>query len=120
MKTANSIVDISITTLDRLIAEYGVPSYIKIDVEGFELEVIKGLSSQVPLLSLECNLPEFAKETLESLAALAKLSPTAGFNYCLAEPPERFESEQWLTQQQMSSIVASGKYRFVEIYCRSV
>jgi len=32
------------TTLDKLIDQYGFPSFIKIDVEGFEYEVIKGLT----------------------------------------------------------------------------
>lgn len=29
------------TTLDTLIDEYGQPDFIKIDVEGYELEVLK-------------------------------------------------------------------------------
>ncbi len=33
---------VRVTTLDRLIAEEGIPRYIKIDVEGFELEVLSG------------------------------------------------------------------------------
>ena len=32
-------------TLDSLIASYGVPKFIKIDVEGYEFEVLQGLSS---------------------------------------------------------------------------
>ena len=40
-------------TLDAMIARFGRPDFIKIDVEGFEFEVLKGLSSRVPLVSLE-------------------------------------------------------------------
>ena len=32
----NQAVEVGVTTLDRLIEEYGVPSFCKIDVEGFE------------------------------------------------------------------------------------
>ncbi|MGB9384469.1 MAG: FkbM family methyltransferase, partial [Pseudolabrys sp.] len=40
-------------TLDSLIARHGMPTFIKIDVEGFELEVLAGLSRQVKALSFE-------------------------------------------------------------------
>lgn len=44
---------IELTTLDALIALHGRPDFIKIDVEGFEAEIIAGLSHPVPALSFE-------------------------------------------------------------------
>jgi len=44
---------VPVTTLDALIAEHGPPDFIKIDVEGFEADVIAGLSHPVPALSFE-------------------------------------------------------------------
>jgi len=55
---------VPVTTLDRLIARFGVPDFIKIDVEGGELDVLKGLSRPVPALSFEYHLL-----TLEQIAA---------------------------------------------------
>jgi FkbM family methyltransferase len=46
-------VDVLVTTLDALVARYGLPSFIKIDVEGYEAEVLAGLSAPVPALSFE-------------------------------------------------------------------
>lgn len=40
-------------TLDSLIKEHGMPKYCKIDVEGYELHVLGGLSTAVPFLSFE-------------------------------------------------------------------
>ena len=46
-------IDVEQTTLNTAIAEYGKPTFIKIDVEGYEYEVLKGLSSPVCALSFE-------------------------------------------------------------------
>ena len=46
-------VSVPITTLDAMIARHGMPMFIKIDVEGFEAEVLSGLSQPVTALSFE-------------------------------------------------------------------
>ena len=48
----NSSVDIEMTTIDSLIEQFGTPVFCKIDVEGYEYDVLKGLSK--PLKSLMC------------------------------------------------------------------
>ncbi|MDD5517855.1 MAG: FkbM family methyltransferase [Candidatus Omnitrophica bacterium] len=42
-----------VTTLDKLIEEFGMPDFIKIDVEGCELQVLNGLSKPVKELCFE-------------------------------------------------------------------
>lgn len=60
------------TTLDGLIARYGLPAFTKIDVEGFEDRVLAGLSRPLPALSFEFTTiqREVAARCLRRLAEL--------------------------------------------------
>lgn len=46
-------VQVQATTLDALIATHGAPAFVKIDVEGAEEQVLRGLSAPVKALSFE-------------------------------------------------------------------
>jgi FkbM family methyltransferase len=46
-------ITVPVTTLDKAIEEFGPPKFCKIDVEGFEVEVLRGLSHSIPAMSLE-------------------------------------------------------------------
>lgn len=65
--------DVAMTSLDRMIAQHGLPRYIKIDVEGFETEVLSGLSHPVPLISVEYlpGLPDVSSRAISMIADLA-------------------------------------------------
>ncbi|MDX2101443.1 MAG: FkbM family methyltransferase [Alphaproteobacteria bacterium] len=65
---------VPVTTLDQLIAEYGLPAFIKIDVEGFEDAVLAGLSQQPAALSVEFT-------TIQRRVALDCLHRLEGLGY---------------------------------------
>ena len=65
-------IKVGLTTLDALIARHGMPAFIKIDVEGFEAEVLAGLTQGVPALSFEFTTiqRDVAHACLDRCAAL--------------------------------------------------
>lgn len=78
-------VSVSLTTLNQLISQYGKPGFIKIDVEGYEWQVLKGLSEKVPFLSFECLLPDCKTELRGCLDHLYQLDNTVTFNVAYDE-----------------------------------
>jgi len=61
-----------LVTLDDLIHSYGEPAFIKIDVEGYELNVLRGLTRRVRCVSFEFHPERFdaAMECADYLCAL--------------------------------------------------
>ncbi len=88
-------VEVPVTTLDDAIAEFGVPRFCKIDVEGWELEVFKGLSRAIPALSYEYHLKRDG--TTQALACLDHLSRFGDLlvNITAAERPTFARSQWW-------------------------
>jgi FkbM family methyltransferase len=77
---------VDVTTLDALVERYGVPDFCKIDVEGYESEVLNGLSRPLPILSFEFT-PEWASDTLRVVEQLRELG-VERFNLTIGESHE--------------------------------
>ena len=61
------------TTLDNLVKEFGIPDYIKLDIEGGELNAFIGLNQPINILSFETTLPIFHDETIKILHKISSL-----------------------------------------------
>jgi len=90
------------TTFDILIKEYGKPAFCKIDVEGFEYNVLQGLSKPVNMISFE-----FAPESLDSVLNCIKYLSSLGmykFNYSHGESMA-WALQDWKEAGQISEIL---------------
>lgn len=100
----DKVINISVTTLDKLIEQFGKPDFCKIDVEGYELQVLRGLSKPVNMLSFE-YVPEYRQQALECIRYLSSLGK-AYFNYSSRES-FTFYSQNWLTTDGICNLLSS-------------
>lgn len=93
-------VTVPVTRMDDLIAAHGRPAFVKIDVEGFELEVLRGLTQPVPAISYE-----FVGEAIETAIQCARHIHSLGlgeFNFSFGESMA-MQQEQWMNIESLSA-----------------
>ena len=97
--------NVPVTTLDALIETHGLPGFCKIDVEGYEAEVLAGLSQAVPRVSLE-----FVSGSLDiATACVQRLDALGAYEYnAVLGEGRRFVFDTWLTADLVLEWLATG------------
>ena len=112
-------IDVKVDTLDNMLTKFGVPKFIKIDVEGYELEVLEGLSYPVEYLSLE-----FTSEDIENFKkCLHKIKEIGKYIFQFSEGETlSFTFNQWMEGEtlleSLESKIEKQPLLWGDIYCR--
>jgi FkbM family methyltransferase len=72
--------EVEVTTLDRLIDRYGEPAVVKIDTEGLDHRVLRGLSRPIEHVLFEVH----SSRRHDAEAAFARLDELGGYDYYVA------------------------------------
>ncbi len=113
----NGSVDVEATTLDALIERFGMPAFVKIDVEGAEPEVLAGLSQPVSAVSFE-YLPRALDYVATGVARLCALGPYR-FNWSPGES-YRLVADRWLRDDELAAALETtdAQRRSGDVYAR--
>lgn len=107
---------VEVDTLDHLIRQYGQPTFVKIDVEGFEDQVLAGLSVPVRALSIEFT-PEILDSTFRCIEHCCQLG-FAEFQISLGESMQ-FALPDWVHQERMRECLSAvPRETFGDVYVR--
>jgi len=110
-------IDVETTTLDLLIDRFGMPAFVKIDVEGSEPAVLAGLSRPVRALSFE-YLPRALDYAQVCATRLRALGPYR-FNWSAGESYE-LATDQWMTEAELCAALRTpdAQRRPGDVYAR--
>jgi FkbM family methyltransferase len=110
--------EVQTVSIEQLIAAHGSPFFVKIDVEGHELSVLRGMKRPVPYLSFEVNLPEFRKEGLACIEVLRRLSQDGEFNYT-SDCRRGLILSRWLGKEAFSAVLDSCRDESIEVFWKT-
>jgi len=96
----NQAEKVTVKRLNWLIEKYGTPNYCKIDVEGYELEILSNLTYIIPLIEFEFT-GGFIANTIKIIELLDTSNTVYNFN--LNEKP-KFILKEWVSKDKMISV----------------
>jgi FkbM family methyltransferase len=108
---------IHMNTLNYLISQYGLPDFIKMDIEGYEPKALAALSQPIKKLSFEYHT-KFREKAIFCIKRLSQLGEYE-FNYCIGENL-MLELKEWITPDQIIHIMrsSSSERNYGDIYAR--
>jgi FkbM family methyltransferase len=111
---------VTVSTLESLIEKHGEPSFIKVDVEGFEPMVLQGLDRPIAALSFEYT-PEHSESTFQCMEILGRLGRYE-YNLGLGEVAELRSADWYPAEDFVAALpeLCSSEREFGDVYARHV
>jgi len=115
----NKSIQVEVTTFDKAIHKHGLPQFVKIDVEGFELDVMKGLSHQVPYLSFEFT----AEDICNTYNCIKHLSNLGKYEFRISKA-ESFimEPNDWVDNKEIKKrigqLISDDSLSWGDVYAK--
>ena len=98
-------IEVQVTTLDDAMRTYGVPAFCKIDVEGFEMEVLRGMRQRPAALSFEYTTHRLG----DALACLDFLRQFGDFEINITGNDDcRLISQQWIPSKNAEDFLRTA------------
>ncbi len=115
--------DLPTISIDEMVNTYGIPDFIKIDVEGYELNVIHSMTKKYCPISFE-----FAEEMLtEILSSIVHLNKLGFDRFFVQEHSDQYDfvpgEDSYMSTSEMidfmkSSFIPDRRYLWGMIWCR--
>lgn len=109
---------VEVKSLDALIEMYGRPDYCKIDVEGYELEILSNLNHTIPLIEFEFT-EKFLSDTIVIIDGFA--SEKMVYNYILNEHL-KFQLTDWVSAAEIKELLIrlNTKNLHGNLFCKTL
>jgi FkbM family methyltransferase len=108
-------VQVQVRTLDSIAKDYGTPKYVKVDAEGYDAEVLRGMTFRPQIVSFE-----FLSRDLRIARECIELLREWSFNFVIEER-SRFELSQWVNSDAILTAVSApfGTAGYGDVFARA-
>jgi len=109
--------EIEMVSINDLIEKYGMPNFVKIDIEGYEMKAFSTLKYAIPMLSFEYHA-HFKDKTVACINYIDALGDYE-FNYSMRETM-KFALGTWVQADKLKEemLRVDPNTDFGDIYCR--
>lgn len=105
-KGIQETINVPCVTLDTLIDKHGIPHHIKIDTEGYEFEVVSGLSHKVRSIQFEFIGEEFCSLTIPAIRRLVEIGYT---KYVIKNLCGDFDPNEYAEYEKANTYIAADE-----------